>query len=103
MPYRTDEENERKRRSVNAIRHRLKLARKASGLSQEQVAKFLGISTGQYEKYENRSALEIIYLADICLLLRVPPWFILTGRKHMPAAFTEWYRTHDNDPEDDTP
>ena len=105
MPGRkkTAEERSLKARKVNAIRARLKLARTWSGLSQVEIAKFLGIKTGQYEKYENRSALDIVYLADICLILRVPPWFILTGRKRMPAAFIEWYAAHAKDDEDDIP
>ena len=103
MPRRklTDDDRERKRLRVEPIRARLKLAREWSGLTQEEVAKFLGIKTGQYEKYENRSALDIVYLADICLILRVPPWFILTGRTRMPPAFSEWYAARAREPEDD--
>ena len=62
------------------IKERLKRTRLDAGLSQREMAKRLGIEPSAYAKYENRSALPAHLVPDVCRVLNMDPWYLLTGR-----------------------
>jgi DNA-binding XRE family transcriptional regulator len=62
------------------IRKRLKEAREASGMTQAQLAKEIGVSESAYAKYENRSPLPAHLVPKVCVALSMDCWWFLTGR-----------------------
>lgn len=60
---------------------RLKAARIAAGLTQEEVAKALDLIPNTYNKYENRSFLPNHLLEDACKLLNVEIDYLFTGKR----------------------
>jgi len=54
-------------------------AREEAGLSQEQLAKALGLSQGTYKQYETRSMLPTHLIERFAIITRTDPWFLLTG------------------------
>jgi len=58
---------------------RLQQAREDAELTQEAMAKLLGIDKSAYAKYENRSPIPLYYVPAVCDILGMDPWFLLTG------------------------
>jgi DNA-binding XRE family transcriptional regulator len=79
-------------REIEGICQRLKECREARGLSQSEMANLLGIREARYASWETRTAVPVAYLAQICLALGVPAWYLLTGQKRSPEWFNEWFR-----------
>lgn len=60
---------------------RLKKLRQRAGYStQAAFAKELGISANNYAQYETRTLLPHSLIPEVCELLNVSPWMLLTGQ-----------------------
>ena len=59
---------------------RLKRARSDANYTQEEFAQMLGISVERYRKYENRSPLPVYLIPEVCEILGLDSWFVLTGQ-----------------------
>jgi transcriptional regulator with XRE-family HTH domain len=79
-------------KEIEGICARLKECREQQRLTQPEVAQMLGISWGRYAKWEQRTAPPTAYLAQLCLILRVPPWWLLTGQRRPPEVLLDWFR-----------
>jgi transcriptional regulator with XRE-family HTH domain len=75
-----------------AICSRVKQAREARMLSQAEVARTLGIKLHRYAKWEVRSSPPPYWIPQLCLILGVPAWWLLTGQKRPPEWQLRWYR-----------
>jgi len=72
-----------------AIARRMREAREALGLTQQDLAHALGCGHEQYRKYETRSPLPIAYLQAFCTIVGVELDWLITGRdrrKPLPTA-----------------
>lgn len=72
---------ESERAYYNAFRQRLKRARIALGYSQEQMAKALGMTKANYQKYEDRSKFPLSKIEALALVTHQSIDFVVTGAK----------------------
>lgn len=78
-----------------AFMDRVRQAREARGLNQEQMATLLGIKQSKYHKYESRSYLPHDLVPLFCLAAGVEEHWLFTGRRRQadqtqpPAAATK--------------
>jgi DNA-binding transcriptional regulator YiaG len=63
---------------------RVKAARVATGLKQWQVAELLGIPQDKYKQYEGRSYLPHHLVGRFCIVCRVDPVWLMTGKGQKP-------------------
>lgn len=63
---------------------RIKLARTGLGWKQWQMAEALGMSQDKYKQYEGRSYLPHHLIGRFCLVTRVDPEWLVTGRGEKP-------------------
>lgn len=63
---------------------RVKTARVATGLKQWQVAELLGIPQDKYKQYEGRSLLPHYLVGRFCIVCRVDPVWLMTGKGQKP-------------------
>lgn len=59
---------------------RTKTARTRSGLTQDEMAKLLGLDQGTYKQYETRSLLPHRYIPAFCMITRVSESWLLSGK-----------------------
>lgn len=77
------------------LRDRTKQAREAARLTQEEIAKALGISQGTYKQYETRSVLPLHLIERFAIITRVDPWFLITGEsRSLPKTKVEPTESH---------
>lgn len=69
-----------------AFIERTRWARRASGLSQDEVAEGLGIEQTRYSKYETRSMLPHEFVPMFCLLTRIDADWLFREKGRAPAA-----------------
>lgn len=70
---------------------RTKEARKASPLSQEEVATALGIKQDRYKNYETKTPLPLYMLEQFCIIVREDPYYIMFGkRRERPVPITKF-------------
>lgn len=62
---------------------RVKLARVSAGFSQDQMGEFLGLGRGTFKHFETRSYLPHDLIPRFCLLCRVDPSWLFTGKGRM--------------------
>jgi DNA-binding XRE family transcriptional regulator len=67
-----------------AFTDRVKAARGATGMKQWQVAHALGIPQDKYKQYEGRSLLPHYLVGRFCILTRVDPEWLMTGKGPKP-------------------
>lgn len=67
-----------------ASAHRLRLARRAAGLTRSQLARALGIPRRQYLAYEEGAPLPPHLLSALCALTRCSRQYFLTGEHFSP-------------------
>jgi DNA-binding transcriptional regulator YiaG len=60
---------------------RVKDARESAGMKQWQIAELLGIPREKYKHYEGRSLLPHYLVGRFCMLCRVDPAWLMTGKK----------------------
>jgi transcriptional regulator with XRE-family HTH domain len=65
---------------------RTKQAREAAGFTQEQTARFLGVSLEAYQKYEQRSPLPHCHINDSISLTKVDYAWLFSGKGRRPAV-----------------
>lgn len=63
---------------------RVAAARVATGMKQWQVAEALGIPQDKYKWYEKRSLMPHHMIGRFCLVMRVEPEWLITGRGKKP-------------------
>lgn len=61
---------------------RVKSARVALGMSQQQMADALGIPQDHYKHFEGRSVMPTHLVAKFCEITGMDPWYMLTGQSH---------------------
>lgn len=59
---------------------RTKHARELSGLTQDELARLLGIDQGTYKQYETRSLLPHWLIESFCMITRTSEIWLLSGR-----------------------
>ena len=64
----------------DAFCDRVKAAREAVELTQEQMAHALDTTQGTYKQYETRSLMPHPLLVQFCRITGVHPWYMLTGQ-----------------------
>lgn len=69
-----------------AFRARVKQAREARDLTQEQVAELLGIKQGKYKQYETRSLLPHSHIARFILICGIDFDWLYTGKGRAPTT-----------------
>jgi len=62
-----------------AIQRRLAEYRNRAGLSQKELADFIGIQKDRYSKWENRSTIPAEFIPPVCARLGITAWFLLSG------------------------
>lgn len=82
-PMATDTSSSAFRKAIIA---RTKQAREASGLTQQAVASVLRIPQDRYKQYETRSPLPHEFIGPFCVLARITPEWLLTGRGGGPGS-----------------
>ena len=68
-----------------AFIERVRAARNAAGMKQWQVADALGIPQDRYKQYETRSLLPHHLIGRFCIITRVDPEWLVTGRGQKPS------------------
>jgi hypothetical protein len=63
---------------------RVKAARIATGMKQWQIAESLGMAQDKYKQYESRSLLPHHLIGRFCIVTRVDPEWLVTGRGQKP-------------------
>ena len=63
---------------------RVKAAREATPLKQWQLAEALGMPQDKYKQYETRSLLPHYLMGRFCIITRVDPEWLITGRGEKP-------------------
>lgn len=63
---------------------RVRDARIATGLKQWQVAELLGIPQDKYKQYEGRSYLPHHLVGRFCIVCRIDPVWLMTGKGQKP-------------------
>jgi DNA-binding transcriptional regulator YiaG len=63
---------------------RVKSARIATGMKQWQIAESLGMPQDKYKQYESRSLLPHHLIGRFCIITRIEPDWLLTGRGQKP-------------------
>ena len=63
---------------------RVKAARIATGMKQWQIAESLGMPQDKYKQYEGRSLLPHHLIGRFCIITRIEPDWLLTGRGQKP-------------------
>lgn len=72
-----------------AFTARVAEARQRSGLKQWQVAETLGIPQDRYKQYETRTLMPHSMIERFCLITRVDPGWLVTGRGKKPLKQLE--------------
>jgi transcriptional regulator with XRE-family HTH domain len=67
-----------------AFIERVKAARIATGMKQWQIADALGMPQDKYKQYESRSLLPHHLIGRFCIVTRVDPEWLITGRGQKP-------------------
>jgi hypothetical protein len=67
-----------------AFIERVKASRISTGMKQWQVAEILGMDQSKYKQYEGRSLLPHYLIGRFCLITRVDPNWLLTGKGAKP-------------------
>lgn len=67
-----------------AFTERVRTARIATGMKQWQIADALGMSQDRYKQYEGRSLLPHHLIGRFCIITRVDPEWLVTGRGQKP-------------------
>jgi transcriptional regulator with XRE-family HTH domain len=67
-----------------AFIERVRAARIAANLKQWQIADALGMPQDKYKQYESRSLLPHYLIGRFCILTRVDPEWLITGRGQKP-------------------
>lgn len=65
--------------------YRVKAARRAARLKPRMLATALGLSTGDYRRYEQSRLLPINYIATFCATVGCSPLYLITGEL-LPVA-----------------
>lgn len=68
---------------------RVKEARIAAGLKQEEIANYIGVDRPTYTNYESRRAMPQKYIAKFCEITKINEKWLLTGIGNMSAASKE--------------
>lgn len=77
-------ESETETQFKQAFTDRVKAARIATGMKQWQVADSLGIPQDKYKQYEGRSLLPHYLIGRFCIICRVDPVWLMTGKGQKP-------------------
>ena len=77
-------ENESEAQFKQAFTERVKAARIATGLKQWQVAELLSIPQDKYKQYEGRSYLPHHLVGRFCIICRIDPEWLMTGKGQKP-------------------
>jgi hypothetical protein len=77
-------ESETEAQFKQSFTERVKVARVATGLKQWQVAELLGIPQDKYKQYEGRSLLPHYLIGRFCIVTRVDPVWLMTGKGQKP-------------------
>jgi len=77
-------ESETEAQYKQAFIDRVKAARIATGMKQWQLAESLGMPQDKYKQYEGRSLLPHHLIGRFCLVTRIEPEWLLTGRGQKP-------------------
>lgn len=72
-------------KTVTDLIERTRQARIASGLSQAEVARLMGMEQSAYGKYEFRSPIQPEHVDLFCLAVRIDPNWLFTGKGKGPA------------------
>ena len=82
----SDEQRKLARSAINReFVARTKQAREAAGFTQEQAARFLGVSLEAYQKYEQRSPLPHCHVNDFIILTKVDYTWLFSGKGRGPT------------------
>ena len=77
-------ESETESQYKEAFTDRVKAARISTGMKQWQIADALGMPQDKYKQYEGRSLLPHHLIGRFCILTRVDPEWLVTGRGQKP-------------------
>jgi ribosome-binding protein aMBF1 (putative translation factor) len=77
-------ENESEAQFKQAFTDRVKTARIATGMKQWQIAELLQIPQDKYKQYEGRSYLPHHLIGRFCIVCRVDPVWLVTGKGQKP-------------------
>jgi hypothetical protein len=77
-------ESETETQYKQAFIARVKSARVATGMKQWQIAESLGMPQDKYKQYEGRSLLPHHLIGRFCLVTRIEPDWLVTGRGQKP-------------------
>jgi transcriptional regulator with XRE-family HTH domain len=77
-------ESETEAQYRQAFMERVALARIARGFKQWQLAEALGMAQDKYKQYEGRSLLPHHLIGRFCIVTRVDPEWLVTGRGQKP-------------------
>ena len=65
---------------------RVTKSRTASGMKQWQIAEAMGIPQDKYKQYETRSLMPHHLIGRFCIICRVDPEWLVTGRGKKPTG-----------------
>jgi hypothetical protein len=68
----------------DAFIERVKAARIATGMKQWQIAEALGMPQDKYKQYESRSLIPHHLMGRFCIICRVEPDWLVTGKGQKP-------------------
>jgi hypothetical protein len=68
-----------------AFIERVKVARNAADMTQQQIADALGMPQDKYKQYETRTLLPHYLIGRFCIITRLDPEWLVTGRGQKPS------------------